>query len=452
MEPLKRRVSKHVIVSLVGRVRAPIVLVEDEYGDTRLQIGDEVVGWPIPEYVYPESIEITSVKYSDGRSFRVASEEIPYEHHVFTTVTDVFHRTYFIQRKCVDTFDINRFERRRTWTQLAVDGKVIGVPLQVWEQPISQEIHEVHIQTERGDIVVRSSELPYFRIPENVRFQDGAWKFYDARRGRWFETSLEGEATQAFYLRQHQPHWLCSGHVDYEMANSTEVGDEIRIYIQRRVFASTGGMSQTVADALLVGDDVEVEYEYAFWKQEDGSVTNGVVTFPRERPVGKAWRQHTDIGFASLVSMGNWPILLEALVGCYFESVNTDAGVRARVEREKVLRKNKDRIKSVRAGACFDPGTFDASEDIEVGVGEKLLFTGRHAGRKVYVVDSPNHGHAMYVFDEADQQVARDWANRRITWQEAQGQARARIVHIEGWQGRAQAALAASPEQVSKAI
>jgi hypothetical protein len=109
---------------------------------------------------------------------------------------------------------------------------------------------------------------------------------------------------------------------------------------------------------------------------------------------------------------------------------------------EASLERNRDRIRRIVDGQCFDPGTFDETQDVYVGVGEKLLFTGRVRGKKLFVVDSPDYGHALYVFGEEEEDAARDWANQNITWTQARDQAIARIVHIGDWQGRLQEALA----------
>lgn len=156
-------------------------------------------------------------------------------------------------------------------------------------------------------------------------------------------------------------------------------------------------------------------------------VTNGDLKFPVERPYGHEW-QSTDnqkIKFVQGVSAENWGALLKSIHGLYHdEEIRTKEGVRNRLARALNIKKLKEKIRE--KGQCFDGEHADA-----VSVGVNLIFTGMINGEESFVVDSPEYGHALYIFDTyAD---AHEWATRTIDYQEARKRARACIFHTINW-------------------
>lgn len=434
-EQRKRRVSKHVTVVRAERANVPVKIVQDEYEEDRLEVGGEIIGWPKPGYPYQTTVERTIVELSDGKKFRLYASEVPYLEKRFETVTKVerkTHRVYVIRSD-------------DGLPRVIVNDIELGLPEREVSYP--RVVETVELTFAWHEVTVASHDIPYVAIPHNVRYsrRDGWMIKLFGRRTRteyWKRTSIAREGVRRTrFASLAKPYWIeGSEGIDFDTASDTKVGDEFVIDVKERTLRSDTGLTPGDWKA---GDTYLLEYDYAFWKQEDGSVTNGKIIFPKERPFGAEWRgKYREIGFASQVSAGNWPILLDALVGCYFESVNTDAGVRARVHREKDIRKAAKRIERVVAGQCFDKGTFDISEDVEIGVGSKLLFIGRKNGKKFFAVDSPNHGTALYVFDAEHEAAARDWANGRIDWLEAKQYAKARIIHVGEWKSRMEVAVA----------
>jgi len=396
----KSRVVRHVTVVRCETKSVPVRIVRDEFEEDRLQVGNDLVGWPAESCVYPGSIEITEIELSDGRVLRSSAASLLYIEKRFVEVLSVSRKTTVLEEGYTDARKIFIF------------GRFVGYRIHGSAYP--SEVESVTIGTVHGLCKVARQDV---------------------------SCVYHGETVELFRTRQ-QKSWMKAGAVDWEMFSGMEVGDQILAEEALNAYPRTDhGIGRDAMMAMRTGDLFSSETEYAFWKRRDGSVTNGKIVFPKERPSGLEWRQHKDIGFACKVSAGNWPTLLDAIVGCYFESVNTDEGVRARIVREKAIVRNRERIRNVVAGQCFDPGTFDESEDVEVGIGERLLFIGKREGKRVYVVDSPNHGHALYVFGEEDIEAARDWANGRSDWQKARDLAKSRIVHVGEWQERALAAI-----------
>jgi hypothetical protein len=169
-------------------------------------------------------------------------------------------------------------------------------------------------------------------------------------------------------------------------------------------------------------------------------VTNGELAFPVERPNGiGGWNDWYKIRFASGITAINWPVLLRAIEDKYFDQINTNERLRQMVSTRKTIERDPglvDRVKrALLAGSCFEGQNFDVEFDVEVCVGARLLFTGRIGGKKIWIVDSPNYGHAMYVFDQED--PARFFANYQISAAEALEDAIARVIHSKGWEQRA---------------
>lgn len=396
----KSRVVMRVDVVRSDRRSVPVRIVKDEFDEDRLQVGNDLVGWPVLDHTYPASIEITEIKLSDGRILRAAPVPLRYVEKRYVEVLSVSRKTTVLEEGYTDA------------SKIFVFGRFVGWRIHGDKYPA--EVESVTVQTVHGLCRVARYDVSCVR---------------------------RGETVDLFRTRQ-QKSWMKAGAVDWELFSDMEVGDQILAEEIERTYPSIDhGISLDATEAMRAGDPFSIETEFAFWKRRDGSVTNGKIVFPKERPSGQEWRQHKGIGFACKVSAGNWPTLLDAIVGCYFESVNTDEGVRARIVREKAIVRNRERIRRIVAGQCFDPGTFDESEDVEVGIGERLLFIGKRDGKRVYAVDSPNHGHALYVFGDEGGEAARSWANGRIDWRKAQSLAMARIIHVDGWQERAFAAI-----------
>lgn len=398
----KSRVVSRVTVVRAERTVVPVRLVRDEFEEEKLQIGDEVVGWPVRGHAYPESMEFAEVELSDGRHWSLPAEEIPYETRTHVRVTSVSRQTIEISCNRGNGFVSYETSNGLTgWLSIAPEDLGIWAHRNVTVCLIGVAFNGV------GHVEVACMNVPFLRCK------------------------------QVAYVS-----WLYGHNFDYAQAYTTEVNDEFVSTIREHKLDPNGpGMTFARASALSTGDDFSVEREYAFWKADDGSVTNGKITFPKERPYDQEWRNHRDIGCAIKVTLGNWPTLLNAIVGCYYESVDTVDRVRERIECQKAKDRNRERIRLIVAGQCFDPGTFDENEDVEVGIRERLLFTGWRGGKRVCVVDSPNHGHALYVFGEDKVDVARAWAHGSINWQQAQREATSRIVHVDGWQERAAAAI-----------
>jgi len=169
-------------------------------------------------------------------------------------------------------------------------------------------------------------------------------------------------------------------------------------------------------------------------------VTNGYHSIPYQRPHGLAeWNRRRDIRFLQPISANNWKLMLDAICGKCFNSFNTVDKMQKEIRNQRVIKRSESRIRRVQ-GECFDDGIFDDDGIVEVGLGERLIFIGSKDGRKVYVVDSPNHGNALYVF--TDESTARDWANGRIGFRQARTLASACIVHRGDWRDRAASAVA----------
>ncbi len=407
-ENRKSRVTKRVTVvrSVVSAI--PVRIVKDEFEEDRLQVGDEIVGWPRNGYSYPESVEYASLELSDGRSWNLPAETIPYDTYSFVSVTAVCRRTRRIDVLLGDD-GISYVYVGDDLVGVAVPGFLY--PYQVTTVRITCGNNSVEVADNDMQVIVHASIAAFSRRATVTHAKVSMW-------------------------------WLLGSGIDFDAAIGTEVGDEYPTSVRAGALSPNGpGMTFASAKAWSTGDTFLLEEEFAFWKQEDGSVTNGKITFPKERPFDQGWRKHRDIGFSVGVTLGNWQTMLDAIVGCYFDGVNTDTRIRARVERQKVLDHSRERIRKAVAGACFDPKTFDESKDVEVGIGERLLFIGVCGGKRVYAVDSPNHGHALYLFGAGSIKAARDWANGRIDWLEAKRLAMRRIVHVGEWKDRALAAI-----------
>ena len=180
--------------------------------------------------------------------------------------------------------------------------------------------------------------------------------------------------------------------------------------------------------------------EYAFRHVGYGHVSNGQIIFPPERPRGGQWRSKMwkSIAFAQPISADNWQLFLDSIIGKFFAGVNIPQikeQIREAKRAARLLKRNASRIMEVQ-GQCFNGENFQA-----VAIGEKLLFMGEFNGQPRFVVDSPNYGHALYVFDS--ESVARQWACKEISFKEARLKSKACVIHRDGWEEKTAQALAA---------
>ncbi len=184
---------------------------------------------------------------------------------------------------------------------------------------------------------------------------------------------------------------------------------------------------------LTVGQVVNQNQRRVF-RLMDRRVSNGRLSFPLTRPHGSEWSYHSDIAFTKEIKKENWRLFLQAICGLYFQRVILMESARQRMDGIKRVRRLTAQRGPLVKGQCFDGDRFTT-----VAIGNNLLFTGRRQGRMIHVVDSPEYGRAMYVFNEQDH--AHDWAARRIDFREARRRAIACIIHTGGWKNRANAVL-----------
>lgn len=189
------------------------------------------------------------------------------------------------------------------------------------------------------------------------------------------------------------------------------------------------------------GDVAARAIAHALHRTPDGGLTDKHRHFPPNRPQGHEWTKFDpDIRFAQRVKAQDWPVLLDALEGCFFSDlVRTQEGTKKLLRDHRVIEEYAAQVQ--RVGACFDASAFDGKHDVTVRAGKKLLFHGFKNGREFWIVDVPRHGHGCYVY--TNEASALDWAENRVQFQEARRQAHAFIAHTDGWQDRLAQALTA---------
>ncbi|MBW2672189.1 MAG: hypothetical protein JRD89_02080 [Deltaproteobacteria bacterium] len=165
----------------------------------------------------------------------------------------------------------------------------------------------------------------------------------------------------------------------------------------------------------------------------DRCVTDGDHSFPLARPYGTQWQDHWRIRFAQGITADNWRLFLMAVIGLPVRDVIELAPVRQRMRHFKKRRSDRECRRLI--GQCFR-GHRTASS---VSVGKNLLFTLQRGGETLYVVDSPEYGSGLYVFD--DHADAHAWASRNIDWREARARARLFRVHRGNWKEEVDAVL-----------
>lgn len=203
-----------------------------------------------------------------------------------------------------------------------------------------------------------------------------------------------------------------------------------------RVTLSCGvKMNFTIARKLKVGQPVGVLYPFHLM---GGVVTDGKLNFPLHRPHGDEWQEHDTIRFANGVSQVNWTTMLRAIVGLYFDGKVNEWKVRVK-DRVRSIRNSDRRIRDLeeklKKGQCFNGDGMQ-----KVAIGRNLLFVGRSKdGEPIYIVDAPEYGRALYIFQE--RQTAFDWASRKIDAKAARELATLWTPHIGEWEKRTSLAI-----------
>ncbi|MFB6181323.1 MAG: hypothetical protein ABEJ24_00290 [Candidatus Magasanikbacteria bacterium] len=294
-------------------------------------------------------------------------------------------------------------------------------------------VEVVYIQTEDGShFTFRSKKVPVM-----------CW---DGSVNSWKEKDESSSLLDGFYRYGRLDKIMELADLDKEI-----IGDLLlRTEILEPYCSATTILDETItfeqARNLSEGDVLARKFEQPF-RWFGSKMTNREIEIPPERPHGHEWqKKHQDIRFAQPIKEENWGLFLEAIEGKFLDEINSNELVREQVKKQRKRNRNKERIEKVK-GECFDGDIFDKCHDVEVSLGERLLFIGKKDGEPVYVVDSPNYGHAMFVFDK--EELARDFANGEFTATKAKELAVERVVHAGDWQNRAEDAVESAPKQES---
>jgi hypothetical protein len=186
------------------------------------------------------------------------------------------------------------------------------------------------------------------------------------------------------------------------------------------------GKSLTWADAqtLSLGDVVDDEYPFQW---VNGMLTNGVVSFPSQRPVGKAWASYP----IPAVPANAWDNFLEGLEGKFMKDlIPFRQAVTKHGSGKPRLSPRQREVEAVVRGQMYK------------GQGGETIWLGRNVifvvprGEKstLFFVDNPGVG-ALYVFYNLT--AAQEFAKGNITRRQAIAGGAKRIVHAGDWQGRA---------------
>jgi len=292
--------------------------------------------------------------------------------------------------------DVER-DHGRIYPILLVDGKRIGHPVDDKVYPDSVRVVDVTF-SDGSQETVADHNLPYYKDQSPVYWENGQ------RRYRIVDVYPKKLYLKRIYL------------VDYAKM----------IYFKE------------AWQGLQIGATVAKIEEHTF-ERRGRWVTNREIKIPLTRPTGQAWRKHDKIRFLQPIKAQNWSLMLDSVVGCYFDDFSSVQKTRARVRTYKLRKKHATRIARVQS-QCFDKGLYDQSLDVDIGVGERMLFIGTKNNRVVYVADSPNHGHALYLFREKG--PAQRWVNGQIDFRTARSLAKECIMHRGLWKVRADHALA----------
>ena len=223
--------------------------------------------------------------------------------------------------------------------------------------------------------------------------------------------SLQRYQTSGHLSLWHQWHSAHSDHLSYACIPSHAVEIDYE-------------MASRLSPPIVLVQDLE----YPFHQMPDGGMTNLSFTFPPSRPFGRSeWYEYQAIRFAMEIRDENWPLLLSAVEGAFFEDICNSERLRGRMRNH--LGQGSAQLQP---GQCIDASLFDEFT-AEVSVGHRMVFRGRIGENTLYIVDGPNYGVGLYVFREL--RHADDWANGRISPEEARHHGRF-IPHADGWQGR----------------
>ncbi len=309
---------------------------------------------------------------------------------------DLTDPTYFITvtkvERTTKSVVLKKENRKHSHKKLYLDGEYLGW---AYNEPYPKSITILTIHTSDGkQYTVASAELDYFWWRKSY---DGWWK-----DSKWmFNTQVK------LYGRK----------ITYQDALNLRIGTMLQL------------------DPSKLG-----RKEYPFRHIGYGYVSNGMIIFPPERPRGGQWRSKIwkSIAFAQPIKAENWQFFLDSIIGKFFAGVNIPQ-IKEQISEAKraarLLKRNASKIMAIQ-GHCFNGDNFKA-----VAIGEKLLFLGEFNGQPRFVVDSPNYGHALYVFDSEN--IARQWACKEISFKEARLKSKACVIHRDGWEEKTAQALVA---------
>lgn len=436
-----RRPLRSLRVTKVYRGEIPISVRVGGTGPVKrpsVWTGEDFLGFAAPGVTYPDRLRAVTVILDDGTSFKLMSEKI--------TVLRQREGTRF-------------WPPSGTWQFLSGEKSIVGIRTVSSMVPFQDERRNAQLIRERRDARRRGR-----RPQRSKRRQWYVWTRTLYRLERlvsWKDAESEESCFKAVTMGSPSTYTKGSIHVDFQSAWDADVGSEIVVqweqaFHRRTVLVEWYFPYQERRRHPMVRlnlSEEEARQTYNSWVRmgrPSGKydnihelvevITNGELAFPIERPSGIAgWNDWHKIHFASGITAINWPVLLRAIEDKYFDQINTNDRLRQMVSTRKTIERDPglvDRVKrALLAGSCFEGQNFDTEFDVEVCVGARLLFSGRVGGKKIWIVDSPNYGHAMYVFDKEDS--ARFFANYQISSSEAQEDAIARVIHSDGWEQRA---------------
>lgn len=162
-------------------------------------------------------------------------------------------------------------------------------------------------------------------------------------------------------------------------------------------------------------------------------LTNGVIWFPRERPIGPEWREYP----IPSIPKECWQPFLDGLVGKVLVELIpfSRAIVEHNPRKQAALTARQKKL-----AALVTSQMWSGNENCRrVSVGRNVIFVAtKSSGHTIHIVDNPGKG-AIYVFDKyADARALADGSTTRTT--AIKGGAK-RILHRSGWQAKVAALL-----------
>ena len=162
-------------------------------------------------------------------------------------------------------------------------------------------------------------------------------------------------------------------------------------------------------------------------------LTNGVVWFPRERPIGPEWREYP----IPSIPQECWQPFLDGLEGKVLVELIpfSRAIVEHNPRKQAALTARQKKL-----AALVTSSMWSGNENCKrVSVGRNVIFVAaKSTGQTIHIVDNPGKG-AIYVFDEyTDARALADGSTTRAT--AIKGGAK-RILHRSGWQAKVAALL-----------